>query len=244
MRFEICVDSVDGVAAAHAAGAARVELCASLIEGGITPSAGTIMGARRVEGIGLHVIIRPRGGDFAYGPAEIATMLDDIAVAKTVGADGVVIGALTPDGAVDVSTVAALVRAARPLKVTFHRAFDMARDPEAALDALIDLGIDRVLTSGQAPTAFEGAETIAAMVRRAEGRIIVMAGGGITPRNAARVAALTGVEEMHFAALSPDESPMGFRRADVYMGGELRPPEFQRLVTTTAGIRAVIDAVS
>lgn len=242
MRFEICVDSIAGVRAARDAGAARVELCAALIEGGITPSAGMMTGARRIEGIGLHVIIQPRGGDFVYDEDEVATMLDDIAIARTVGVDGVVIGALTPDGDIDRPVVERLLAAARPLSVTFHRAFDMVRDVESSLDLLMTLGIDRVLTSGQAPTAFEGAETIATLIRRAGDRILVMPGGGITPRNAGRVAAATGAAELHVAALAEAEGPMRFRRSDVFMGGELRPPEYRRLVTTEAGVRAVIEA--
>jgi len=242
LRFEICLDSIAGVIAAREAGAQRVELCASLIEGGITPSIGMIRRARAVGGIGLHVIIRPRGGDFLYAEEEIAAMEADIDAAKEAGADGIVLGMLRPDGTVDRALTERLVARARPAAVTFHRAFDMTPDPFAALETLIDLGIERVLTSGQEESVLEGADTIAALVEAAGDRIIVMPGGGITSRNVARIVAMTGVREVHFAALAPVASGMTFRRADVFMGGTLRPPEYERPDTTVAGVAAVIAA--
>jgi len=242
--FEICVDSVAGVRAAQEAGADRVELCSDLLEGGLTPSLGTMLTARRVEGIALHVMVRPRGGDFFYNVDEVAAMEADIAAAKSIGADGVVFGVLDTGANIDVALTARLVALARPAAVTFHRAFDMTPDPFAALEALIDLGIERVLTSGQEPNAFEGAERIAALIRAAAGRIVVMPGGGITERNAARVAAITGAREMHFAARAAAQSPMRFRRADMFMGGELRPPEYERLETDSAGVAAVMRAAN
>src|SRR6476619_4652392 len=149
MIYEICVDSVAGVRAAKKAGAHRVELCANLLEGGTTPSRGTIKRARSIEGIKLHVIIRPRGGDFLYDDDEFAAMAADIDTAKREGADGVVIGLLTADGEVDGPRTRELIARARPLSVTFHRAFDMTRDPFTALATLIELGVDRILTSGK-----------------------------------------------------------------------------------------------
>lgn len=241
MKFEICVDSVAGVRAARDAGAHRVELCANLLEGGTTPSLGIIRRARMVTGIGLHVIIRPRGGDFLYDDDEFAAMAVDIAAARAEGADGVVFGLLAQDGTVDRDRTARLIEAARPLAVTFHRAFDMARDPLAALETLIDLGVERVLTSGQEATALEGLPLIADLVARAAGRILVMPGGGITPGNVARVVAGSGAAEIHFAALEPVESAMTFRRPHVFMGGELRAPEYARAVTSAAQVRAVME---
>ena len=188
--FEICVDSVAGVRAARAAGAGRVELCADLLEGGTTPSRGMIRRARTVAGIGLHVIIRPRGGDFLFDDDEFAVMEADIDTAKDEGADGVVIGLLKPDGTIDAERTRALVARARPLSVTFHRAFDMTPDPFGALETLIGLGVDRVLTSGQEatrsrrPAADRGAGRSGPATR-----IIVMPGGGITARNAERIVA-------------------------------------------------------
>ena len=158
---EVCLDSADSALAAQLGGADRVELCDNLIEGGTTPSAGKIAAARGAIEIGLHVMIRPRGGDFCYSPLEVDAMLHDLAVAGDLGADGVVFGALRPDGTIDRETCARLIEAARPLAVTFHRAFDMTRDPRAALATLIDLAVDRLLTSGQEATVLEGADRIA-----------------------------------------------------------------------------------
>jgi copper homeostasis protein len=239
--FEICVDSIAGVIAAREAGAQRVELCASLIEGGITPSLGMIHQARKVEGIGLHVIIRPRGGDFLYSAEEVEVMEADIEAAKAAGADGLVFGMLRPDGTIDAALTERLIARSRPLAVTFHRAFDMTPDPFEALETLIELGVERVLTTGQEASSLEGADTIAALVEAAGDRIIVMS-GGMTPRTAARIVAMTGAREIHFAALSPVGSGMRFRRPDVYMGGTLRPPEYDRLDTAAADVASIITA--
>ena len=245
VRFEICVDSVMGVRAARAAGADRVELCADLFEGGITPSRGMIRQARTVAGIGLHVIIRPRGGDFVFDDDETAAMLVDVETARAEGADGVVIGALLPDGRIDEGRARALMAAAGPLSVTFHRAFDMTPDPVVALETLVGLGVHRVLTSGQEATVLEGLPLIADLVRRAGDRIIVMPGGGITERNVARIVAGAAPREIHFAALRPAESPATARRDHVFMGGELRQPEWSRLETSGALVGAVLrEAVS
>ena len=240
MICEICVDSVAGVRVAKAAGAARVELCASLIEGGITPSRGMIRQARAVAGIKLHVIIRPRGGDFLFDDDEFAAMEADIETAKAEGADGVVIGQLATDGRIDVAHTRDLMARARPLAVTFHRAFDMTPDPLEALETLVELGIDRVLTSGQEASVLEGLPLIRELVEKAGQRIIVMPGGGITARNAGRIIAEARPREIHFAALELAEGGMRFRRPHVFMGGELRPPEFDRLVTSADTIRAVM----
>lgn len=240
MIFEICVDSFEGVQAARAAGATRVELCASLLEGGITPSRGMIRQARTVPGIKLHVIIRPRGGDFLFNDAEFAAMASDIETAKAEGADGVVIGQLTADGFIDVAHTRELMTLARPMAVTFHRAFDMTPDPFAALETLVDLGIDGVLTSGQEASVLEGLPMIAELVKRAGDRIVIIPGGGITPRNVDRIVAAARPKEIHFAALELEAGGMRFRRNHVFMGGELRPPEYDRLATSEATIRSVI----
>ena len=243
MLFEICVDSIAGVRAAKDAGAQRVELCADLLEGGITPSRGMIRVARAV-GIRMHVIIRPRGGDFLYDSDEFSVMEADIDAAKEEGADGVVIGLLNADGAIDAARTEKLIRRARPLAVTFHRAFDMTPDPFAALDTLISLGVERVLTSGQEATVLEGLPLLEELTRRGGDRIIVMPGGGITPRNAGRIAAALRPREMHFAALTEEAGGMRYRRDHVFMGGELRPPEFSRLATSADIIRGVMAKAS
>ena len=239
MICEICVDSTAAVRAAREAGASRVELCAALLEGGITPSRGMIRQARRIPGVKLHVMIRPRGGDFLFDDDEMAAMRGDVETAKAEGADGVVIGILTRDGEIDVDRSRELIALARPLSVTFHRAFDMTPDPYASLETLIGLGVERVLTSGQEATVLEGLPLIAALVERAGERIIIMPGGGVTARNVERIVAAARPKEIHFACLDPVASDMQFRREHVFMGGELRPPEYARLTTSAQAIRAV-----
>jgi copper homeostasis protein len=238
--FEICVDSVGGVRAARTAGAARVELCANLLEGGITPSRGTIRQARTVAGIGLNVIIRPRGGDFLFDDDEFAAMEADVDAARAEKADGVVIGMLNADGTVDKERTRALISRARPLSVTFHRAFDMTPDPVAALETLVELGVDRILTSGQEASVLEGLPLIVDLVRRAGDRVIVMPGGGITARNVERIVSAARPREMHFAAMETTASGMRYRRDHVFMGGELRPPEYDRSVTSAAAVASVM----
>ena len=244
MIFEICVDSIAGVRAAKAAGAGRVELCADLLEGGITPSRGMIRQARTIAGIGLNVMIRPRGGDFLFDDDEFAAMRSDIETAKAEGADGVVIGLLSATGEIDIARTRELIALARPLSVTFHRAFDMTPDPFRALEALIELGVDRVLTSGQEASVLEGLPLIVELIERAGDRIVIMPGGGITARNIDRILAAARPREIHFAALEPSASGMRFRRPHVFMGGELRPPEYDRLDTSAASVRAVIAKAS
>jgi copper homeostasis protein len=244
MLIEICTDSVEGAMAAQQGGAQRIELCANLLEGGTTPSAGMLALARQHIAIGLHVIIRPRGGDFCYSDLEFAVMQHDVTQAKQLGANGVVIGLLNPDGTVDKPRTAALVELARPLSVTFHRAFDMTIDPQQALEDLIDLGIDRVLTSGQEDSSLEGLELITALVRQAGDRIVVMPGGGINERNIQKIVSQSGVREVHFAARTPIDSRMTYRNTRVFMGGALYPPEFTQLATDAARIRSMVNLVT
>ena len=241
MRFEICVDSVAGVKAAREAGADRVELCANLVEGGTTPSLGAIRAARAVADLRLHVMIRPRGGDFLYDPDEFAQMETDIAAAKAEGADGVVFGLLLADGRIDAERTTKLIAAARPLAVTFHRAFDLATDPVASLKTLIELGVERVLTSGQEETALKGLPVICDLIHRADGRIIVLPGGGINAGNARLIARQSGCRELHFAALEPVPSPMKFRRAGIPMGGAAPTGEYARTATTVQAIRTIMQ---
>jgi copper homeostasis protein len=244
MIYEICVDSVAGVRAAKAAGAHRVELCADLLEGGITPSLGMIRQARKVPGIDLNVMIRPRGGDFLFNDDEFAAMQADVETAKAEGANGIVVGHLTAPGEIDGARTRELVALARPLSVTFHRAFDVAAEPFGALETLIELGVDRVLTSGQEPTVLEGLPLIVELMKRAGDRIVIMPGGGITARNIERIVGAARPREIHFAALEPVESAMRFRRAHVFMGGELRPPEYDRLESSAATIGAIVAKAS
>ena len=194
---EACVDSVASAVAAERGGAHRLELCDALFDGGTTPSAGMIAACREAVSIPVFVIIRPRGGGFVYTDAERDVMRRDVVAARELGADGVVIGGLRPDGSVDRELVDLLSDSARDLPVTFHRAFDVTRDLDAALEALVDAGVRRVLTSGGAPTAMEGATTLARLVRQADSRITVMAGGGVREENVLDLVRVSGVREVH-----------------------------------------------
>lgn len=240
--FEVCVDSAEAAIAAQEGGAHRVELCSDLLEGGLTPSHGTLVVARERLRIGIMAMVRPRGGDFCYTDTEFAVMREDLLAAKRLGATGLVFGILTPDGAIDRERTAELVELARPLPVTFHRAFDVARDPFEALDTLVDLGVERVLTSGQEPTVLEGLDLIVKLVKRAAGRIVVMPGGGITERTVGRIASASGASELHFASLEPREGRMRYRNPRVFMGGTLRPPEYSQDVTRPESVAAIIAA--
>jgi len=240
---EAVVESVADAIAAQQGGADRVELCANLLEGGTTPSAGTIQLARERLDIGLNVMIRPRGGDFCYSDVEFEVMQRDVELAKQLRADGVVFGILDPDGAVDKGRTAQLIALARPMSVTFHRAFDMARDPYQALEDLIELGVERVLTSGQEYSVLEGLDLITDLVQKAGDRIIVMPGAGITERNIKKIVAQCTPREVHIYAPASVESRMRYRNTQCYMGGELRPPEFSLTVIDANRIRAFVRAM-
>lgn len=243
MLIEVCVDSVASAVAAEEGGAKRVELCCALLEGGLTPSEGAIALARDELSIGLNVIVRPRGGDFLYTASEYEIMLRDVDAAKRLGADGVVVGILTAEGDVDVARTRALVERARPLSVTFHRAFDMSRDPHAAFDTLVDLGVDRILTSGQEESAMAGLDLLRELVARghqANDRIVVMPGGNIHETNVKKIANETGAEELHVTGFVDVDGGMKFRNPRVYMGGVLRPPEYTRGVTSAERIRTLV----
>jgi copper homeostasis protein len=242
LTFEVCVESAEGAIAAEAGGAHRVELCSDLLEGGLTPSHGTLAVTRARLRIGVMAMVRPRGGDFCYSDTEFAVMREDLLAAKQLGANGVVFGILNADGSVDRERTAELVALARPLPVTFHRAFDVSRDPFEALDTLVALGVERVLTSGQEPSVLEGLDLLGELVKRAAGRIIVMPGGGITERTIGRIASATGATELHFASLEPREGRMAYRNTRVFMGGTLRPPEYSQDVTRPESVAALIAA--
>jgi len=224
--LEICIDSVESALAAQQGGADRVELCSALYEGGLTPSAGLLEVVRERANIGVAAMIRPRGGDFCYSDDEFAVMERDIVRAKELGADVIVLGLLNPDGTVDRLRTAKLIELSRPLPVTFHRAFDMARDPYEALDDVLELGAERLLTSGQEKSAVEGMDLIADLVERAGDRLVVMPGGGVTERNLKKILAHTGAREIHGSASGSRESRMAYRNTRVFMGGQMGPPEF------------------
>lgn len=236
--LEIAANSVASALAAQEGGAGRVELCASLGEGGLTPSYATIAIARERLLIPLYVLIRPRAGDFLYNEHELDTMRRDIEACERLGCNGVVIGALDADGNIALSACRDLIYAARGLGVTFHRAFDLARDPAVALEEIIALGCERVLTSGQRATAIEGAAQIRTLIGHAGRRIIVMPGAGVDAANIAKLRAATGATEFHASAKRTLPSAMRYqpnRLADM-RGGELRSnrDEVRRLVQALA----------
>jgi copper homeostasis protein len=235
---EVCVDSVASAVAAERGGAARIELCSSLIEGGVTPSSGLIETIRAAVSLSLHVMIRPRAGDFLYDDAEFETMQRDIALAKRLGANGVVFGILDINGQVDVARTQRLSDLARPLPITFHRAFDMTPDLSRALETVSALGVERVLTSGGEPTALEGCEKIAQLVRQSRGRIAVMAGSGIKPENARSLVEQTGVREIHVGLRTSLPSPMLHRNSPLKMGS-VEGREYQRSVVLEEDVRAL-----
>ena len=215
--IEICVEGVDGLVAAQDGGADRVELCASLLEGGITPSIGTVRAALGIARIPVFVMVRPRGGDFLYSDLEYRSMLEDVAAFRSLGVAGVVFGCLTPDGRIDVGRMTELTEAARPLGVTCHRAFDMTRDSAEAIEDLVRCGVDRVLTSGLRETALDGLDRLTDIVKAAAGRISVMACGGLN-------------------------AGMVFRNLQIGMGAVDKDREYSLTLTDSAEVAATIAA--
>jgi copper homeostasis protein len=241
---EACVDAIDAALEAEQGGAGRLELCGELLQGGVTPSAGLIEAVKAKVRIPVCVLVRPRTGDFLYTDDELDVMRRDIALCKSLGVAGVVLGALTIDGDVDASRLKALVELARPLLVTFHRAFDFARDRERALDTLIALGMDRVLTSGGAPTALEGAAELSRLVHHAAERIVVLAGGSITSANVADVVRATGVREVHVRGAEQVRSAMRHRHAGVTLVRPINASDDARLVTRAGQIRRIVASAN
>lgn len=205
--LEVCAADIESAIAASEGGAGRVELCSGLSADGLTPSAALIAAARSLPGLKLHVLIRPREGDFVYSPSEEAVMMADIGLAADLGADGVVIGALTRQGEIDIPLCMRLAgkAASRGLQVTFHRAFDRCIDPYSALEQIIGMGCSRLLTSGQAASAADGVALLAELHKRAAGRIIIMPGAGVNPSNAAKILAETGCTEIHSSCRMPGQ---------------------------------------
>jgi copper homeostasis protein len=211
--IEACVETLPHALAAEAGGAGRLELCSALGVGGLTPDAALVAACTQRMAIPVVTMVRSRPGSFVLQPGELVELTREVQRMRTLGAAGVVLGALTPEGTVDVPAVAALVAAASGLPVTFHRAFDEIQDQAAALEQLIALGVARVLTSGGARTASEGAGRIAELVRQAAGRIVVLAGGSIRAPNAEALVARTGVSELHSRTFADVEAVRAFVRA-------------------------------
>jgi copper homeostasis protein len=211
MVLEICAFNLPAALAAEGAGADRIELCAGPEEGGVTQSAGLIRMAREKLQIPVYPIIRPREGDFLYSEEEFRIMLRDVELCRGLGCDGVVIGMLLADGRVDQVRCGRLVEAAYPMGVTFHRAFDRAVDPFEAMETIIRIGCERILTSGQRPVAMEGVALLRELVREADERIVLMPGSGVRASNIAELAAKTGAVEFHTTARVACPSAMEFK---------------------------------
>jgi copper homeostasis protein len=240
-KLEICVDNVESAINAQDAGADRIELCNNLFEGGTTPGFGIISSARNNLTISLHVMIRPRGGDFLYTDLEYDIMRREIENCGECGVDGIVLGILESDGGIDVDRTAKLIEFARPMSATFHRAYDMCSDPDKGLEDVISTGADRLLTSGQKNKAHDGIDLISQLITRADERIIIMPGSGINESNIVHIARMTGAREFHLTGRKVIESEMMFRREDISMGGNYGIPEFSRKVTDPDMIISIIN---
>lgn len=239
--IEICANSAQSCLEAQEGGASRVELCAGIPEGGTTPSYGEIKVAQMIAPlVDINVIIRPRGGDFLYTDNEIEAMLLDIELCKKLGVHGVVFGCLTSEGDIDVPLMERLIEAVRPLSVTCHRAFDVCRDPFKALEELIALGCDRILTSGQQSDAVKGISLIKQLVDKAAGRIIIMPGCGVRENNIAMIESETGAKEFHTSARSVVHSGMDYRNENVPMGSSAVSSEFETVQTDRNKVAAYL----
>ena len=240
---EVCVDSLESAIASERGGARRVELCSGLAEGGVTPSAGLIATTRQKISIGLHVMIRPRAGDFHYSADEFDVMRRDVLMAKQLGADGVVFGILDLKANIDIQRTRALVDLARPLKVTCHRAFDMSADLFQSLQQVTETGADRILSSGGAKTALEGAATLRRLVGQTGPRAVIMACGGINAQNVQTVVEKTAVREIHVGLRTAVASPMRYRNENISMGS-IAGNEYQRYIVLEEKVARLIRAAS
>lgn len=212
MLLEIAVFNIQSAIAATNAGAGRIELCENPADGGTTPSYGTLKTVREKINIPVYPIVRPRGGDFLYNDEEFEVLKKDILLCKELGFEGLVTGMLLKDGSIDLRRTAQLVELAYPLEVTFHRAFDRAKDPLQSLECIIKCGCQRILTSGQVPNAFDGKELIKHLVEQADERIIIMPGSGVRSNNIAELARYTGAIELHSSARKNVASSMHFEQ--------------------------------
>lgn len=247
MKIEIVVYNIESALRAQEGGADRIELCDNPGEGGTTPSFGTIEVVRANLGIDVYVMIRPRGGDFCYSSYEFHAMKRDIYQCQKLSVDGVVLGILTPDGRIDKKRCQELIAKARPLKVTCHRAFDMARNPFEALEDCIEAGFDRILTAGQQAVASKGAELIGELIRKADGRIAIMPGSGVNENTVEEIISKSGAKEIHFSATAFKDSLMTFKNMAIAGMGSDEGSEFKLRVVDPDRIRkmrAIAEAVN
>lgn len=217
-QLEICVDSVESALAADRGGADRIELCGNLIIGGTTPDPALFRETRKVSAIPAHVMIRPRFGDFCYSESEFAVMCDDVRTFRELGAEGIVVGILRPDGTLDLERMRTIIKLAGDMKVTLHRCFDLVRDPFEALEQAVDLGVSIVLTSGQKNHAEDALDLLAQLRQKAGNRILIQAGSGVNPGNIERIYKGTGIRAYHMSGKVRRESRMQYRKEGVSMG--------------------------
>ena len=239
--IEICLENAESVIASEKGGADRVELCSALFEGGLSPTLGMLKTAVKHAQIPLSVMVRPRGGDFCYSDIEFEAMKEDVKLFRENGASSIVFGILNPDGTVDKRRSEEIIDLARPLPVTFHRAFDMTRDPFEALETLISLGVDRILTSGQEATVYEGMDLLENLIREAGDRTIIMPGCGINERNFKKIDARLKAKEYHVHLPYEHPSRMQFHPGHIYMGGLLRQSEFMLESTSMERVKTIVD---
>jgi copper homeostasis protein len=245
VALEVCANSVISALAAQDGGAVRVELCENLAEGGTTPSYGEIQMARKLLHIKLNVLVRPRGGDFLYTDTEYDVMVTDVKTCIELGCDGIVIGILKANGTVDKERCSKLVQMAKIMGVnaTFHRAIDMCADMDQAVEDIIDLEFERILTSGGKSTAMEGFRTIARLVKKAAGRISIMPGSGINDHNVVDLVRFTGVKEVHSSARKQVPSKMEYKNDRIIMGDSFGD-EYMHMQTDVDVVRAIIRAAN
>ena len=241
IEIEICCYSVESALIAERAGAHRVELCDNYLEGGTTPSHATIKHAVQLLNIPVNVIIRPRGGDFLYTDVEYEIIKNDVLVARELNANGVVVGFLNEEGSIDEQKTKEIVELAQPMEVTFHRAFDMCKDPVVALKQLINTGVKRILTSGQKNNAVEGAGLLAELVTHAGDDIIIMPGSGVNETNIVELMEKTGAIEYHSSAKSFKKSDMKYFHSNVNMGDSTSFDEFRKITVDASKVVALLN---
>jgi copper homeostasis protein len=239
INMEVCANSLHSALAAQEGGAIRVELCDNLPEGGTTPSYAQIALAKKILDIQVYPIIRPRGGDFLYSDLEFELMKEDVSMCRSLGCDGVVIGILKANGAVDVTRCKQLINLADPMGVTFHRAFDMSSDLFKALEDIIELGCERILSSGGEASALQGAEVLASLINQAGRRISIMPGAGVSAQNISEIIRITGAKEFHASARKAVKSDMEFRNPRLNMG--VLADEFSYHVTDSHVVKTLIE---
>lgn len=216
--LEVCADSVQSAVAAQEGGADRIELCSGLVIGGLSPSPALFKQIRKYTDLKIRTLLRPRFGDFCYDDYEFQTLKEEVEMFRELGADGVVIGMLNPDGTLDMERMEVLVNAAGDIGITLHRAFDVCRDPYEALEQCVSLGIDTILTSGQKSSAWEGRGLLAELAEQAAGRVEILAGAGVNPGVIEKLAGCTAVRAFHMSGKKVMDSRMEFRREGVPMG--------------------------